>query len=39
VQSITGAVGYQNVSTLRTLMRRHGDTTPAEVRRSAGRVV
>ena len=39
LQSITGAVGYQNVSTLRTLMRRHGGTTPAEVRRSTGRVV
>jgi transcriptional regulator GlxA family with amidase domain len=39
VQSITTAVGYRNVSTLRTLMRRHGNTTPAEVRRAAGRVL
>ena len=37
LQSITIAVGYRNVSTLRTLMRRHGNTTPAEVRRGAGR--
>jgi transcriptional regulator GlxA family with amidase domain len=39
LQSITTAVGYRNVSTLRTLMRRHGDTTPGEVRRAAGRVL
>lgn len=39
MQSITTAVGYRNVSTLRTLMRRHGNTTPAEVRRATGRVL
>jgi transcriptional regulator GlxA family with amidase domain len=39
LQSITTAVGYRNVSTLRTLMRRHGNTTPAEVRRATGRVL
>ena len=39
LQSFSTAVGYRNVSTLRTLMRRHGDTTPGEVRRAAGRVL
>ena len=33
VHSITAAVGYRNVATLRTLMRRHHGATPAEVRR------
>jgi transcriptional regulator GlxA family with amidase domain len=35
LHSITTAVGYRNVATLRTLMRRHSGTTPAEVRRAA----
>ena len=34
LHSITAAVGYRNVATLRTLMRRHRGATPAEVRRA-----
>ncbi|HEV7654501.1 MAG TPA: helix-turn-helix domain-containing protein [Mycobacteriales bacterium] len=34
LHSITTAVGYRNVGTLRSLLRRHHGTTPAEVRRA-----
>jgi transcriptional regulator GlxA family with amidase domain len=36
LHSITTAVGYRNVGTLRALMRRHADSTPAAIRRAAG---
>jgi transcriptional regulator GlxA family with amidase domain len=35
LHSITAAVGYRNVATLRALMRRHADSTPAAIRRAA----